>query len=61
MCQCVSVFHEPGADRHFHWGINAVTGCLVANFPLQHCLGLFFFFFLDVNTHAWVPVSFFGQ
>lgn len=52
VCQCVSVSHKPGADRHFHWGINAVTGCLVANFLLQHCLGfsLFSFFFGREHT-----------
>lgn len=20
------IFHRPGADKHFHWGINIVTG-----------------------------------
>lgn len=51
-----SIFYRPGADKHFHMGINIVTGCVVANFLLLvHaafvCLCLFTL--LDVRVYFW--------
>ena len=55
-----SIFYRPGADKHFHMGINIVTGCVVANFLLlvhAACAHLSVF----VCSHVWMSMCIFGR